>query len=186
MDAIRNLYLTTEGRLSRKQWWLGVLGLFCVGIVLSVIASMAGYGMIAGIPTIDPANPDPVAFSAATAEIMRRGAWVSLVLFLVVAYPSYCLSIKRRHDRDSAGRDVLIAMVLNVVVLLIQAFGLGLTSVDAGNGITVPAPSPLMMVVSACLGLFSLYLLVVLGFLRGTPGSNSYGPDPVLGAAATA
>jgi uncharacterized membrane protein YhaH (DUF805 family) len=32
-------------------------------------------------------------------------------------------------------------------------------------------------------GIFALYLLVVLGFLRGTPGPNQYGPDPVGGTA---
>jgi len=183
MDTIKKLYLSTDGRLSRKQFWLGFLGLLALSIVLNLLSTPLGYSLAGGIPALDP-GADPAAIAVAMGEVMRRGAWLGLVLFLILAYPLYCLCVKRRHDRDSAGRDVLLALALNVVILLIQAFGLGLTTIEA-NGTAMPAPSMLFMIVSGITGLLGLYLLIVLGFLRGTPGSNSYGPDPVLGAAAT-
>ena len=34
--------------------------------------------------------------------------------------------------------------------------------------------------------IFAIYLLVVLGFLKGSDGANQYGPDPLGGVAATA
>jgi uncharacterized membrane protein YhaH (DUF805 family) len=36
---------------------------------------------------------------------------------------------------------------------------------------------------SLVVGVFAIYLLVVLGFLRGTVGPNQYGPDPLGGTA---
>ena len=186
MDAFKALYTTTDGRIGRKQWWLGVLGLVVASIALSIVMSLIGFSAWTGIPTIDPNNPDLAAISAATADAIRRGAWASLIMFLILAYPSYCIAVKRRHDRDNAGRDVLIFMGVNVLLLLLQALGLGVTMVDVGNGVAMPAPSMWMSALSIILGIFGIYLLVVLGFLRGTIGSNSYGDDPVLGTAATA
>lgn len=181
MDRVISLYTTTQGRISRKTWWLGVLGLFAASVVLSIITSLLGFSAWANVPVIDPSNPDLEAFSAAMTGTMRTAAWVSLVMYVVLAYPTYCLSVKRRHDRDNAGLDVIIFMVLNAAMLLIQALGIGLTTVDVGNGMTMPAPSMQMSVVSGIIGIGGIYLLVVMGFLRGTAGANSYGADPLLG-----
>lgn len=186
LDAIVSLYTTTTGRISRKQWWLGVLGLFLASIVLSLVMSVIGFGAWAGVPAIDPNNPDMAALSAEVADSIRRSAWASLVMYAIMAYPSYCLSVKRRHDRDNAGVDVLVFMAVNGVVLLLQALGVGVTMVDMGNGLTMPTPSMWLGTVSLLIAIGGIYLLVVLGFLRGTDGANSYGADPVTGAAATA
>lgn len=186
MDTIKALYTTTDGRISRKQWWVGLLGLIVASIVLSLVLSLVGFSAWAGVPAIDPNNPDVAAISAAAADAIRKGAWASLIMFLILAYPSYCLSVKRRHDRDNAGLDVLIIMGLNALLLLLQALGLGLSYADVGNGVTIPTPSMWLGAVSLLLGIGGIYLLVVLGFLRGTVGANSYGADPTLGSAATA
>jgi uncharacterized membrane protein YhaH (DUF805 family) len=37
------------------------------------------------------------------------------------------------------------------------------------------------MGLSVIVGIFGLYMLVVLGFLKGTAGPNNYGPDPLQG-----
>ena len=187
MDSIVSLYTTTNGRISRKQWWLGVLGLIVASIVLSVILSLFGISAFGAMTAgIDPTNADPTAMSAALTDVMQKGAWAGLIMFLLLAYPGYCLSLKRRHDRDNTGRDLQIYMALNALVLLIQAVGLGYSTVDMGNGILMPTPSVLLSTVSIIIGIFGIYMLVMLGFLRGTIGSNSYGPDPVLGTTATA
>ena len=41
----------------------------------------------------------------------------------------------------------------------------------------------IVVLVVYAIGIFALYLLVVMGFLRGTPGPNQYGPDPLAGSA---
>ncbi|MNU10754.1 hypothetical protein D3C72_2580940 [compost metagenome] len=55
---------------------------------------------------------------------------------------------------------------------------------DMGNGIVMPTPDMWMSVLYLLLGIFGIYMLVQLGFLKGTPGPNSYGPDPLGYAAA--
>jgi uncharacterized membrane protein YhaH (DUF805 family) len=73
------------------------------------------------------------------------------------------------------------------LVNLSGALGIGYTMMDVGNGITIPTPSLPLTGINVLHGLFGLYLLVVLGFLKGTTGSNQYGPDPlIVGATAAA
>jgi uncharacterized membrane protein YhaH (DUF805 family) len=69
-------------------------------------------------------------------------------------------------------------MALVAVLTLVQALGLGMTTVTIGE-ITVPSPTPLMSILGVVVGLLGLYLLVVVGFLSGTRGTNGYGPDPL-------
>ena len=44
MDNLVALYTTTDGRISRKQWWIGVVGIIIVSIVLAIILGLIGLG----------------------------------------------------------------------------------------------------------------------------------------------
>lgn len=181
MDNIVGLFTKTEGRISRKSWWLGVVILIIVNIVISfLILPLVGVSMMPNFAAMvaDPANVDAAAISQTIADGMRRSAWASLVLFVIFAFPVYALSIKRRHDRDSSGMDFLIYMGLTVLLLLIQALGIGWETMTVGE-MTIPTPSMWLNILNIAVGIFAIYLLVVLGFLRGTAGANQYGPDPV-------
>jgi len=180
MDNIVSLYTTSTGRVSRKTWWLGMIGLLVASIVLSIILSVIGLGPWGAMQALDPAAADPAAVSAALAATMRSAAWGSLIIFVLLAYPIYCLSLKRRQDRDNSGFDVKVYLVLMLVLTLVQALGFGMTVTDMGSGVIVPVPAPWLMILSGILGIFGIYLLVVLGFLAGTVGDNSYGADPLL------
>lgn len=158
MDKLKLLYTTTDGRLSRKEWWIGVVGLIVASIVLSIILGMIGLGGASG--------------------------WGQLIAFVIMFYPSWCIGIKRRQDRDNNATDFKVLMGLSGLLTLLQAFGIGVTMTDMGNGIIVPAPDMWMSALYLLLGVFGIYMLVQLGFLRGTPGANSYGPDPLGYAAA--
>jgi uncharacterized membrane protein YhaH (DUF805 family) len=158
MDKLKLLYTTTDGRLSRKEWWIGVVGLIVASIVLSIILGMIGLGGASG--------------------------WGQLIAFVIMFYPSWCIGIKRRQDRDNNATDFKVLMGLSGLLTLLQAFGIGVTMTDMGNGIIVPAPDMWMSALYLLLGIFGIYMLVQLGFLRGTPGANSYGPDPLGYAAA--
>jgi uncharacterized membrane protein YhaH (DUF805 family) len=51
------------------------------------------------------------------------------------------------------------------------------------NGIGSRLGDPMLMIIMGVAGLaISVWALVELGFLRGTPGDNAYGPDPLRGA----
>jgi uncharacterized membrane protein YhaH (DUF805 family) len=159
MNSFISLYNGAEGRIGRKNWWLGVIGLAVAGIVLTVILSAIGLG------------PSPTTGSA---------GWGQLIVAVLFLYPSLCLSTKRRHDRDNNGMDIKIVTGVSLVLTLLQTFGVGMTPTDVG-GVMVPMPAVWLSALYVILGLAGLYLLVVLGFLRGTVGTNAYGADPTGG-----
>lgn len=73
------------------------------------------------------------------------------------------LGIRRRHDRNRSGIDVIVWAELELGSLVLHLF----------------APSTVEgLVLDAVCGLLGLWLVVVLVFLPGTRGPNRYGDDP--------
>ncbi|MBI4045177.1 MAG: DUF805 domain-containing protein [Devosia nanyangense] len=183
MDNLVPLYTSFTGRISRKTYWMGVIGIIIGAIVLSIILSLVGLGIMPNVAALDPANP--AAFAEAMNAATRSAAWGSLIMFVILGIPSLAIAIKRRHDRNNSGNDVYVYFALTLIMLLVQAFGFGYTTTEV-NGIAMPTPTVTMMILSAVIGIFAIYLLIVLGFLKGSDGANQYGPDPLGGVAATA
>ena len=101
------------------------------------------------------------------------GRLLSLLVALALFYPSYAVSAKRFQDRDKPGKTALYGLIPLLVVRLLQA--LGLTGVP---------PEPLNAVGWLCFIVsiaVYLWFLVDLGIMKGTTGSNRYGPDPLAG-----
>jgi len=86
---------------------------------------------------------------------------VAVIIAMIVS--SIAVSLKRLHDRDMSGWWLLVFFLLPAVLDGI------------GRALGIPVVFSLASVA------ISLWALVVLGFLSGTPGANQYGPDP-LGA----
>jgi uncharacterized membrane protein YhaH (DUF805 family) len=149
------LYTTTDGRISRKTWWMGVIGLIVATIVLVLVLNLLGLGL-----------------------------WGSFIASLIVAYPNYCLSVKRRHDRNGNGQDVIILLAASLILGLLPALGIGIQMTDLGNGMVVPMPAMWLNILNLILAVFGIYMLVQLGFLKGTDGANEYGADPLAGGVA--
>lgn len=150
MDNLVPLLTTTNGRIARQQWWIGTVVVIVASIVLSIVLAVIGLG-----------------------------AWGQLIASLALLYPSYCIGVKRRQDRDNNGLDVKILLGVSAVASILQAFGIGVTMTDVGNGVMMPSPDLWLTLVYVALGILAIYLIVQLGFLKGTPGPNSYGPDPL-------
>lgn len=108
----QQLFLSPQGRLNRKPYWIGVLILTAVQFASEF--AFGGFDRGVSVPAI--------------------------VVSLLLIYPNAVLGIKRCHDRDRSGWFLLIVLI------------------------------PL---------LGALWLLVELGFLRGTAGPNRFGPDPL-------
>ena len=159
MDSIVSLLTTTEGRIGRQQWWIGVVALIVVSIVATIVLGIISFG-------------NPTIF-----------AWLVVVLNLALIWPGYCLGIKRRQDRDNNGMDLKILIGGSVILNLLTATGIGVTMTDIGSGVMVPVPAIWLSAINLIFAVFAIYMLVQLGFLKGTTGSNSYGSDPVNAAA---
>ena len=117
MDSIVSLLTTTEGRIGRQQWWIGIVVLIVVSIVASIILSIISFG-------------NPTIF-----------AWLAVVLNLALIWPSYCLGIKRRHDRDNNGMDVKI-LIGGSVNAAAANFTKGLSRLGMRDGVHVNAVHP--------------------------------------------
>ncbi len=151
-------YLLTsfEGRISRKQLWIGVICL----IVLSFVLIFA-LGVLLG--WLLPASLVPV------------------LGMLIVMYPAAAIYTKRLHDRNKPMSPWLwIFLLPSVVYVLLSSIGIGFAEVEIPGQPPVMMPSGIIgFVISMSVAIVGLWALVELGFLKGTSGENDYGPDPV-------
>jgi uncharacterized membrane protein YhaH (DUF805 family) len=177
MNNLVGNFIGFEGRLNRQPFWLSAIVLAVISLILSlVILPLFGLSMM---PSFDFSGGE-VDLSG-LAAIQSRSAWISFVMFLIFLYPSAAICIKRRHDRNNNGIDVWIYLGLTALLLLLQALGIGMNPTEIPGVGTIPTPGPILTTLSIIVGIFAIYLLVVLGFLKGTAGANSYGPDPLQG-----
>ena len=147
------LYLSSDGRISRKTWWIGTVILIVATLILYFILGLVGLGL--------------------------TSRWGPIIVFLIVIYPTINLGVKRRHDRDNNGNDYRILMGLYAVLTVLQVLGIGYTPADLGNGMVAMVPDMWMSIITLVVSVYALYMLIQLGFLKGSPGANSYGADPV-------
>ncbi len=87
-----------------------------------------------------------------------------VILAILVIYPSLALMVKRFHDRDKSG---WWALAFYIPALINGA--VSYTDPDSG----------LAMVTGLITVAVSIWLLIELGFLKGKPGSNDYGTNPL-------
>jgi uncharacterized membrane protein YhaH (DUF805 family) len=85
----QQFYLSAQGRVNRKQWWLYlVLPVFAVSLILSLVDGAVG--------TVDTES----------GLGLLSGIWT-----LIILIPSILVHIKRFHDRDKSGWWVLIGLI---------------------------------------------------------------------------
>ena len=150
------LLTSFEGRIGRGRYWLGVLAIIAISIAV---------GAVLGI----------VAASIGSPALLLIG---TLALYVVLVWFGAALTIKRLHDRDKPAVPWAVIFIgVPLLAGLMQLFGIGFA--EPAPGSTVPIVSGLGAVVSLAALAVQLWALIELGFLRGTPGPNRFGPDPV-------
>lgn len=181
MNNLRQLYLGFDGRIGRKTFWLGILGLIGAAIVLTFIImplfTSSPFDMSSLISTNNGA--DPGAFGQSIMDAQRRMGWANLLIFAILLVPLSALFIKRRHDRGSAGKAYWVYVILVLAMSLLQATGIGYSALEV-SGLAVPLPGMLTNLVTMAAMVLLAYLLVVAGFLKGDAEDNLYGPAPSL------
>ncbi len=95
-----HLYLTTDGRIGRKTFWMGIIALVIVSIVINVIVG--------------------VLFGWASFAVLLIGFIVQVAL----AYPGYALMGKRFQDRAKPGIYAAIVIGISILVALFSLIGL--------------------------------------------------------------
>jgi uncharacterized membrane protein YhaH (DUF805 family) len=102
-----------------------------------------------------------------------QGDRLSAIVDLAFTYPELAVAVKRGHDR-------------NLPLWLIGAFFAASALLDMltvlGWAGTTEEPSMISLLIALPFTIFGIALLVELGFRKGTPGPNPYGPDPLAQA----
>lgn len=157
--SLKQVLFSFDGRLRRRDWWVFHVAVFFVNyFAMQVVAPLAfGEG---GRLTIEPGTFTPIY----PMPMMIIGLGLSLLWL----WPNLAVAVKRGHDRNMPARVVLGLTAVTYVV------GTGMMVAPA-LGFDLGVFRWIGLAVNAVIG---LYLLVVLGFLDGTPGPNRYGPSP--------
>lgn len=176
------LFGSFDGRISRKTFWIGtvILAIALIAVSFLVLPSL-GLGMM-NPALLDGAGGEPQAIGQQFLDAASRAGWANLVVVLIFAYPFIAVWLKRRHDRNSPGWEVYVYFALLALLSILQGLGLCFT-ISEVNGVPMPTPTLIGTIVPAIVMLLALYLLVVMGFLKGDTGANAYGPDPLGGTA---
>jgi uncharacterized membrane protein YhaH (DUF805 family) len=151
------IFFGFTGRINRKAYWLA-----------SIAVTMAGLLFIALLAYLATGNP-------AAPEVWQRptdksSVWapVWMAYFLFLAWPSSALAVKRLQDRDRPALLWYVYYGLSAALTLLPVRG------TTGSEIRPAAGAAILV-----LAIFGTYIMFELGILRGTPGQNRHGADPM-------
>jgi uncharacterized membrane protein YhaH (DUF805 family) len=143
-------YFSPRGRISRKEYWLGMVALVVLTLPIAALIDPAAFRMVDG---------------AVTPPSTAGTLWG-----LVVTWPSAAIAIKRFND---CNWPYWLGYVL---ALLMALLGVGNYF---GFLLDPDHMDPAEKLVLVGLVVAFLWSLIENGFHRGTPGPNQYGPDPL-------
>jgi uncharacterized membrane protein YhaH (DUF805 family) len=98
------------------------------------------------------------------------GRILKFLLAIALFYPAYAVTAKRFQDRDKPGQTALYGLIPVFVAILLGSFGL--TGDPTG-------PNALGWICTLIYLGVGLWFGIELGILRGTPGPNRFGGDPL-------
>jgi uncharacterized membrane protein YhaH (DUF805 family) len=157
------LLFSFKGRIQRLYFWI-------TSVVVGVVAGMATttFQFAAESFGMGEINPE-------TNEFEPTGPFAIAIFAVALAnmWINFALCVKRLHDRDRTGWWTVAQTILIVVAVLLFVVAITLPEGERTAGF-VPAG----IVGAAAVGL-TFWLFVEIGCLRGTRGSNRYGPDPL-------
>lgn len=149
MTWLVKLFTTFHGRISRKDWWIGIVIIVAVALIGQWVMAPSSLEL-----SDDPdARPSPV-----------EALW-SAILFL----PTLAITLKRLNDRDQPRPlGYAFAVVYLVSTALFQFLPADWTHFGTLEwALTLP------------LLLFSCWVFIDNAFLKGSEGPNRYGADPL-------
>jgi uncharacterized membrane protein YhaH (DUF805 family) len=107
------------------------------------------------------------------------------IFYLLILWPSIAVLVKRIHDRNRSAWMILFLFVPGVLFVSMLFIWMGAAFFALGQGQSLTIGSPVgvlggLVIVSGVVLLgVNIWFFVEFGCLRGTIGSNRFGPDPV-------
>lgn len=151
------IFFGFHGRINRKTYWFASVLVAIVGLLFNALLAYLATG-------------DPVAPDVWQRPPGKSGIWapVWLAYFLFLAWPSAALAVKRLHDRARPAWLWYAYYGATIVVTLVPLRSEGGAEVNAAA-----------QVLTIALMTFGAYIFFELCILRGTPGPNAHGEDPL-------
>jgi uncharacterized membrane protein YhaH (DUF805 family) len=170
MMPFKHALFSFHGRMRRRDWWLWSIGLLLSQTLANRVTDTLLFG-----PDADLRAGNYFTWFFGTAPVTGVH-WTGLAVGLLFLWPALALTLKRGRDRDRRGRELVFIQLAAAASLLlpVDVFETAGRAFDAAD-YTAAAPA---MLYGLALLIGSLYQLVVLGFLDGTPGPNRFGTSP--------
>ena len=164
LRSVFQFLFSPYGRMSRKTYWLSWLLPY---LAVSIVAAILDFAMFPVDPKTD--EPPPV---------------FQTVIGLILLWPSLAITTKRLHDRGMTGWWQ-VAPAIAVVPIAVASYWYYTAKMNPGvqaTNLAVLDPTVgavLVIGVGSVVAWLVLYPLMNALFLRGQPGSNKYGDDPL-------
>lgn len=115
-------------------------------------------------------------FIAVLVAGLLAGDWIIDIVVIAFLYPQFVIDVKRGHDRNIPLWVIGAFWTAAAVRYLLLRTGwlVRLPNQNVFSAINVTS-----FAVTMLLGIVAFAILVELGFRRGTPGPNQFGPDPL-------
>ncbi|WP_292061833.1 DUF805 domain-containing protein [Brevundimonas sp. UBA7664] len=161
---LKDLLFGFEGRIRRRDWWIwsiaGSLAYMAVILVVGLVLSGGRWDELDAL------------LAGGFGQSWQTAAF-DFATFLPFLWVQTALAAKRAHDRN-VGAAVAIGLTIFAGLLTLLP-----TPVDLlGSTLSDADFNSLVQGLTLVSGVASFYLLVVLGFLDGTPGPNRFGRSP--------
>jgi uncharacterized membrane protein YhaH (DUF805 family) len=148
--TISDYFLSFRGRISRKEYWIGMLALIAMSMGVSVVV-------------------DPGAFVAEKGAV-RAPSFAGTVWNLALVWPSTAMAVKRFNDRNWPWWTGMALGAAMAMLVIANYFGLLLDPERMGAGERA-------ILLGLLVAFF--WSIVENGFQKGTEGDNDFGPDPL-------
>ena len=168
-----NVVFNPDGRMNRKTWWLMFVSLVVLFIILGVTYGTLIMAAVSRLPqSADPAWASSVEGRQAIVSAILPAVIPVTLAFYLLLWPALAAGAKRLHDQGRSGW--LLASYFVPLALIVIAGSL-LPAPESGEPPAGPALW-LMIAAGVTFAGLTLWLFVVLGFLKGQPTENAYGP----------
>lgn len=157
---VQDILFSFKGRLRRRDWWLW-----------SIVAAPAYLALtwVSGVLFLGSGG----AILVNTGYRMNWALALEIAMVLPLVFANSALAAKRAQDRNMTAWPFIAIVIVNTLTSFLPQIDQAVTAMQDGQQWQVVFP-----IINILSGIASLYALIVLGFLDGTPGPNRFGRSP--------
>ncbi len=155
---LRSLY-TLEGRATRREYWT-----VFIAVVLAAILGYAAIELLFGLSI----------FSAETSEFTVGEALAYFSMSFGISAVMLPITLRRLHDRNKGVGWLIFYTFGNLIFEVVEVSYLPFLNLPTLSQDTI-------YTIYGIGGIISVMSLIDVGCLRGTEGTNLFGPDPFVG-----